>query len=154
MVENRRTILRSHIIALPVQSSRVVNGKEDFQNFAVWNYIRGKCDVDCFGVASLVAANILIRRFYFFAAGVTGNNSMDTFHFLENSSRHQKHPLARVATSSPGILSSYIVMNDITVLTMVQVISEKRFLWIRIKYGMTMVLRGLCPLTPPELAIL
>src|SRR6266516_4883896 len=40
MVENRRTILSAHIVALPIQGRRIVNGEEDLKQVAIRNHGR------------------------------------------------------------------------------------------------------------------
>ena len=54
-VENRRTIAGPSIVALTVQSRRIVNLKKEFQELPVTKLLRAKNDLDRFGMRSVIA---------------------------------------------------------------------------------------------------
>src|SRR3954463_10734516 len=62
MIENGRAVLRSHIVALSIQSCGVVDRKEDLQNFAKRQYLRVKRDLHDFRVSGITITHILISR--------------------------------------------------------------------------------------------
>src|SRR3546814_18530869 len=66
LVENRRSIARSHIVALLIYGGRIVNTEKIIQNFPEIGFCSIVRDLDPFGVAGMV----IISRILIFAADV------------------------------------------------------------------------------------
>src|SRR4051794_311468 len=77
MIEDGRTVLRAHIVTLPIQRCWVMDGEENLQNFAKRQYLRVKRDLHNFRVPGITITHILISRLRRMSAHVAGFDAFD-----------------------------------------------------------------------------
>ena len=84
VIEDGGTVLRAHILTLPVQRRRVVDGEEDLQDFPIGNLARIEGQLDCLGVAGGIGADFLVGRIDGGAARVAGNHILNPIHLSKD----------------------------------------------------------------------
>ena len=84
VIEDGGTVLRAHVLALPVQCGRVVDGEENLQDFPIRNLVRIESQLDRLGVTRGVGADSLVGRIDGGTAGVAGSHILNPIHFFED----------------------------------------------------------------------
>jgi hypothetical protein len=84
LVINRGTILRADVVALPVQGSRVVDRKEDFQQLTEADLVGVECHCYYFGMAGRAFADLLIAWVGYLAAGISRFDLLHAPYLLVN----------------------------------------------------------------------
>ena len=77
--ENGRAILRAGVVSLTVQGRRVVQREEDFEQFAVTDFVGVKMELYNFGVAGLAGADLLVGGVFNCAAHIAGDGGFNAF---------------------------------------------------------------------------
>src|SRR5215813_8326225 len=77
VIEDRGAILRADIGALTIQSRRIVDRKEDFEQFLERDHLRIELDLHDLGVACFSRAYLFIRRIGHSAARIARNDFLD-----------------------------------------------------------------------------
>jgi hypothetical protein len=82
-VEDDRAILRADVGALLVEGGRIMDVPKNIEQLLIGDFRRVVGDPDDFGVAGLVAADILVGRVHGMAAGVAADDVGDSTEFFE-----------------------------------------------------------------------
>src|SRR5579872_4602761 len=85
IVKDRRTILRTNVVALAVQRCRIVDREEDLKQFGVSDCCWVECNSHNLGVAGGAGADGLVRWVCHRTAGVAGLHLENAFQLFENS---------------------------------------------------------------------
>src|SRR2546423_3000299 len=83
MVKDNRTVLRTHVRSLAVQSSGIVIGPENIQKLFVADLRRVELYLDDFGVAGLVGADVLVTRVLHFPTCIANGGRHNSFQVTE-----------------------------------------------------------------------
>src|SRR6266498_686894 len=103
MIENDRTVLRSHVGSLAIQRGGIVRFPADGQKILVSNLAGIIGDLDHFGMAGLAGADIFIGWICRLAPGIAACDGLDPVEPLENRS-HPPEPSSAERTHRFGIL--------------------------------------------------
>src|ERR1700722_5351409 len=105
MEENRRAILVADVRPLPVQRGRIVIIPEDFEQVVIADDLRIEGDLDHFGVAGAIRADIYIGGVVELPAGIADGSG---FNARQASERGFDAP--KTACTECGLLHASIIM--------------------------------------------
>jgi uncharacterized protein len=108
MEENRRPILVADVRSLPVQRGGVVITPEDFEQVVIADDLGIEGDLDHFGVAGAIRANVFIGGVVDLAAGIADRRGFDA---RETPKRSFDAP--KTACTECGLLHASIIMGSL-----------------------------------------
>src|SRR5687768_18366053 len=83
MVEDRRAVLRSDIVPLPIGRRRVVNREKNAQQLAKPDHGRVERDPHDLRMTGVAVADLLVRRIDHLAAGIARFDGLDPLQAVE-----------------------------------------------------------------------
>src|SRR5262249_52846031 len=83
--EDGGTVLRADVVPLAIESCGVMNGEEDFEDFAIRGDVGIEDDADGFGVFGSAGADLLVGGIRKAPPDISGLDAFDALHLLVNT---------------------------------------------------------------------
>jgi len=95
VIEDGGTVLCAHVLTLPVQCRRVVDGEENLEDFPIGNLVSIEGQLNRLRVVGAIGADLLVGRIDRGAARVAGSYIFNPIHLLKDGLQAPEAPASK-----------------------------------------------------------